>query len=786
MRLRRRYHFYGRIQGVGFRPFIFHLAQTHELSGWICNEGGFVSLEVEGPVQQLADFYLQIKNQLPSAALISRELSWDIPLTDTAQYPATFRILPSQSSLDHQHDQIVPDLAMCAACRDEVADPSDRRYLYAFNNCTQCGPRFSVVRELPYDRAQTTMADFRLCPRCQAEYEDPLSRRFHAQPIACPKCGPTLWSLDPHGDRETEVDKVIALVRRALLQNKIVAVKGLGGFHLLADATSHAAVQTLRLRKQRPRKPFAVMFRDLQQARSYIEIEEGAADLLTSSSAPIVLCPKLKIETIPTQVNPQHLPTATNSDMTSQDRGLADNLAPGLNEIGALLPYTPLHYLLLSDYPSPVVCTSGNLSEEPICKDNDEMLTELKEIADLFILHNRPIARAVDDSVVSFVEKRPMVMRRARGYAPGVYSLSERMAAFPLLKRLAPALAVGGDLKGSFALSNGDQIYTSQHLGDLMTSKSQQAFRDTIFDFQRFYRISPAQVYCDLHPHYYSSMWARRLSLPVVRVQHHLAHALGVIFEHQLRGPVLAFTWDGTGFGCDESIWGGEALWLDGLGNWQRVGHLLPFPLIGGEGAIREPRRLVHALNVACGLPTDPVGHLWTNILDRPHLSPLSSSMGRLFDAVATLLCPNRGAPSHEGELAMELESLAQKSHHQGTVPLNLVATAKGLTWDWRELWRELNVSIAGGLDQADLARIFHNSLTAAAVALAEHLQISQIVLTGGVFQNKLLLQTTVKALKNKGFQVFWGQHCPVNDGGIALGQVVAPLYVENPHRQSE
>jgi len=737
----------GAVQGVGFRPFVYRLARDLGLTGWVGNTPHGVLIEVEGGAELLRSFLLRLEREKPPRAVIQ---SLEPVYLDPVGF-ASFEIRPSDSG-GSPTTLVLPDIATCPDCLAEIRNPADRRYGYPFTNCVNCGPRFSIIRALPYDRGNTTMAGFSLCPRCRAEYEDPADRRFHAQPTACPVCGPQLSCWDADGRLLAERERALEVALQAVRRGEIVAVKGLGGFHLVVDARNEEAVRRLRHRKQREEKPLALMYPALPRLRQDCLVEPLEERLLGSPEAPIVLL--------------RRKPGAE----------IAPAVAPGNPCLGAMLPYTPLHHLLLQALGHPIVATSGNRSDEPICTDEREALVRLRGLADLFLVHDRPIARHVDDSIVRLLLGRELVLRRARGYAP-----------LPLLlqESAPPALAVGGHLKSAVAVRVGPAAFLSQHIGDLETPEASLAFERVIGDLERLYAVTPGEVVCDAHPDYRSTRYAEELGLPLLRVQHHQAHVFACMAENQLAGPLLGVAWDGTGYGPDGTVWGGEFFRVTPAA-CRRVAHLRTFRLPGGEQAVREPRRSALGLLFALfgegafarpELP--PVAAfpaaerpLLGQMLARGLNSPLTSSVGRLFDAVAALL-DLRQRTNFEGQSAMELEWAAEGSSPEELYPLP-VADGSPRLLDWGPLLTALLADLAAGRPRAEIAGRFHNSLAEAVVRVAEIVGEARVLLSGGCFQNRLLTERTVARLRAAGFQPYWHQRVPPNDGGIALGQLVA------------
>ena len=736
----------GAVQGVGFRPFVYRLAKELVLTGNVANTAQGVLIEVEGPPETLQTFLLRLADEHPPlAAIYSLEPSL-LPVIGYQEF--TIR---ESDGTGERLAVVLPDIATCTDCLRELFDPADRRYRYPFTNCTNCGPRFSIVQALPYDRPNTSMAGFRMCEACRREYEDPADRRFHAQPTACPTCGPQLafWN---HEGRTLDVrDAALARATAALARGEIVAAKGLGGFHLLVDAANEAAVRRLRAKKHREEKPFAVMAPSLAWAKAACAVSALEARLLSSTEAPIVLLRR----------------TAD---------GLAPSVAPGNPYLGVMLPYAPLHHLLLGDFGRPVVATSGNLSDEPICTDEHEALSRLAGIADCFLVHDRPIARPVDDSVARIVLGRESVLRRARGYAP---------LPIPLAQSLSPILAVGAHLKNTVAVSVGSAAVVSQHLGDLETAQAFDAFRRAAADLPALYGVTPSGIASDLHPAYLSTHFASDSGLPQVRVQHHYAHVLACMAENHLSAPVLGIAWDGTGDGGDGTVWGGEFLHVAETG-FTRTAHLRNFRLPGGESAIREPRRA--ALGLLYEIQGDAVFEredlpavrsfsaseraVLRQALARRLNAPVTSSAGRLFDAVAALL-DLRQERQFEGQAAMALEWALDGCSTEDAYPFALRAGVP-LVLDWEPMIRALLEDRASGTAIGLISARFHNALVEMMLMVARRLAMPQIALTGGCFQNRYLTERAVTKLRDAGFSVCWHQRVPPNDGGIALGQLMA------------
>jgi hydrogenase maturation protein HypF len=802
----------GVVQGVGFRPFVYNAARTMGLVGWVRNEADRVHIEAQGDTAAVDAFLTALREELPSQASIEAIDIHEIECR--GDEGESFAI--HASGVDAAPRPTIPaDLATCAACLEEIHSPLQRRHGYPFTNCTRCGPRWSIITRLPYDRSRTSMAEFTMCPDCAREYGDPGDRRFHAQPIACPHCGPELRLLDVSGGELARRDEALRGAVQAILDGRIVALKGLGGFQLIVDATDDETVVRLRERKRRPAKPLAVMLASLDAARRCCEVSDGEAQALASSQSPIVLLRRL-----------------------SGDATVAESVAPGNPWLGVMLPYTPLHHLLVDRVGQPVVCTSGNLSEEPMATTTAEAIARLGTIADVILTHNRPIVRPVDDSIVQVGDDGPQLLRRARGYAPLPIELG---VDGPTM------LAMGGHLKNAVALQLGSQVVMSSHVGDLDSVESLDVHRRAVRDLVAFFDVTPERIACDLHPDYASTRFAEELaaewSAPLVRVQHHHAHVASCMAEHRLTGPVLGFAWDGTGYGTDGTVWGGEALCCEGAG-FSRVAHLRTFALPGGDRAVREPRRsaLGALYEIMPHRAAEHVGDWFTateldamlTMLARSVRSPKTSSMGRLFDAVAALcglgtghgwgtgpffgektcfarkastenmdLSPStpressspQGGQSHfrgdsatqrrnvqsaakigtvpcisfEGQAAMALQFAADPDHRDA-YPIPLVGGSPGMA-DWGPMLDAVVADRRSGVPVGWISARLHNGLAALAVAIARHAGCSQVVLSGGCFQNTLLTRRVRKGLLKSGFNVYTHHEVPPGDGGIALGQ---------------
>jgi hydrogenase maturation protein HypF len=736
----------GAVQGVGFRPFVYRLATAHDLAGWIQNDVHGACIEVEGAARNVNAFLERFRRDAPCVGLIQ-----DIESTTLHAIGETAFEIRDSDAAGVRTAWIMADLATCRKCCDELFDPSDRRFRYPFLNCTQCGPRFSIIERLPYDRPNTTMRHFRLCAECQREYDDPTNRRFHAQPIACPRCGPRLELWDESGKAVARGDAALLRVGAMIREGAIVAVKGLGGFQLLVDARNEDAVQRLRVRKGREEKPFALMVPSLAAAAHEAELSVEEGRLLESRAAPIVLLRR------------------------RNSTPIAAAVAPGNPCLGMMLPYTPLHHLIVRDLGFPVVATSGNRTDEPIAIDESDAIIRLAGIADLFLTHDRPIARPMDDSVARVVLGREQVLRRARGYAPLPITLPRKMPTI---------LAVGGHLKNTVALAVGRDAFLSQHVGDLESSVAAAVFEQATSDLPRLYGVVPEVIACDGHPDYRSTRFAEQQELPIVRVQHHAAHVLACMAEHGIDGPVTGVAWDGTGWGTDGTIWGGEFLHVAD-GEIRRVAHLRPFPLPGGDNAVREPRRaglgLLYAwlgdqLFARADIPllaafTDPELEVLAVALRRGINAPLTTSVGRLFDAVAALAAI-RHYNRHEGQAAMEWEWRAERTD-LAVRGYEFPISGQGVI-DWRPMLERLCADLQDKIELEVVSSRFHAGLIKAIVAVCRRVGEPRVVLSGGCFLNRNLLEGAVKGLTAEGFAPYWHQRIPTGDGGIALGQVVA------------
>lgn len=744
---RKRLEIEGIVQGVGFRPFVYQTARRIGVAGWVRNDSRGVTIEVEGEQAQLEQFLRQLREQLPPLASISRLQEQSLPLCGEQD----FRIRPSAGD-SLALAQVAPDGHVCADCLRELFDPTDRRYRYPFINCTNCGPRYTIVTAIPYDRPFTTMVDFPMCPACRFEYADPESRRFHAQPNACPECGPQLALHDAQGQPLAAADP-LAATAALLSAGKIVAIKGLGGYHLAVDAANDGALAELRRRKGRDEKPFALMAFDLQRSARLADIDATEQRLLESPERPIVLLRR------------------------RCDAPLSPLVAPHNRYLGVMLPYTPLHYLLLQQFPA-LVMTSANLSDEPIAFEDADAGVRLAQIADAFLSHNRRIQTRTDDSIGRVMGGKALLLRRSRGFVPRALALPAEQPR---------VLALGAELKSTFCLTRGDRAFLSQHIGDLKNQQVYASFADGIAHLQGILQLQPQIVAHDLHPDYLSSRYAEELvDLPRVAVQHHHAHLVSCLAENGVSGPALGVIFDGLGYGSDGRLWGGEFLLGDARG-FQRLGHLAYLPMPGGDAATREPWRMaVAALVHAYG---DELPHLpWLSELPAADLrllrqmiakglnAPLSSSCGRLFDAVAAL-AGVRQRVSYEGQAALELEMALEGGAEAGEYPFELQRQGQLLVLDPAAMIRALVADLQAGTAPGLLSARFHNGLARAIGRVCHTLRrqqgIGAVALSGGVFQNRYLTERTLDFLGQLDFTVYTHSLVPPNDGGLALGQAV-------------
>jgi hydrogenase maturation protein HypF len=790
-RIRTRFHFSGIVQGVGFRPFIYRIAVKYNLAGFVRNRTDGVIAEVEGQASMIESFIADVRNELPPLAEITSLTNEDIPVTEICG----FAIIESDASgMANVH--ITPDIATCEECLSELFNPADRRYHYPFINCTNCGPRLTIIKNVPYDRKNTSMACFELCPDCRKEYEDPGNRRFHAEPNACPVCGPQLKLLG--GDGDEIIGDSIAETARLIKEGFIMAVKGIGGYHLCADAMNDEALRRLRNRKFREEKPLAIMVKDIASASNLAAISEGEAGLLSSPQRPIVLLDK-------------------------KESGISELVAPGMSRLGVMLPYTPIHHLLFDHGFEALVMTSANQTDEPICTGNREALERLGGIADYFLVHSRDILVHCDDSIVFDTGGGARMMRRARGYAPRPVILD---------KKYPNVLAMGPQLKSTVCVLKGSAAYLSPHIGDLETPQARDFYHQSIELMQDMTECRPEIIACDMHPAYYSTRAAESLGGKIQKVQHHHAHIVSCMAEYGLDGSVIGIALDGTGYGTDGTVWGGEIM-VACRKDFIRVAHISPFMLPGGEKAIKEPWRTgVGLLRLAYGdewpeiagrlklIPEDVSCDVMDKVMSSGFNSPLTSSMGRLFDGVAAIAGIRRKI-NFEGQAAMELEaaavfgsgiaykninvtadnnlsksrtrdcfvaaaprndSLKNNGHCEHSEAISYSSSGiyenrGNLQIDTESLIREICSDIFNGVKPSDIAFKFHvtvsRALAEAAVILSRRSGLDRVVLSGGCFQNRLLLENLTNSLEKSGLEVFSHRLIPTNDGGISLGQAV-------------
>jgi hydrogenase maturation protein HypF len=745
-RRRTRIRVEGTVQGVGFRPFVYRLAHELRLGGYVLNDERGVLLEVEGPEPEVAEFVRRLQTEAPPLAVLER-LECEEREPRRAEGAFTFEIRRSVAG-GPADAPVSPDTATCPACLDELFDPGDRRFRYPFINCTNCGPRFTIVRGVPYDRPLTTMATFAMCHACQAEYEDPGDRRFHAQPNACPVCGPSVSLHDARG-RSIDGDPIRAAA--ALLRDgRILAVKGIGGYHLACAAANVAAVAELRARKHREDKPFALIAADLDAAHRLVHLSEPERRVLASLHRPILLA--------------RRRPGAP----------VAPAVAPGASELGVMLPYSPLHHLLLADVGESLVMTSGNRSDEPIAYRDEDALERLADIAEAFLVHDREIETRTDDSVLRMHEGRTSFLRRSRGYVPAAFAL-------PAPGTPAPILACGAELKNTFCLAKGARAWVSHHIGDLENYETLGSFTAGIEHFQRLFDVRPMVVAHDLHPEYLSTKYAlEREDMRSISVQHHHAHLAACLAEHaeiDPGHPAVGAIFDGTGYGSDGTIWGGEIL-CGTIRDFRRVGHLVPVRLPGGDQAVREPWRMACAWLVASGIEPPEAWRPIAQLVRSGLASPWTTSMGRLFDAVAALV-GIRTAINYEGQAAIELEGCCDPSE-RGRYP---IAVDRGVI-DPRETVAAITADAARGVPAGVIASRFHFAIAHATVevciaAAAEH-ETDVIVLSGGVFANRRLLGGTAAGLNDAGLRVLTPERLPAGDGGISYGQAAVAAAILN------
>lgn len=729
----------GTVQGVGFRPFVYRLADELNIKGWIHNSSEGVSIEAEGYTECVDIFLKRLQTHKPVNSAIT---SFQTHNSNVKGFK-DFQIRISKANGD-KTALVLPDLATCKDCIDEIFNPDDRRYLYPFTNCTNCGPRFSIIESIPYDRGNTTMKEFEMCDDCRKEYENPKDRRFHAEPIACPRCGPKLELYD--SDKNLiECEDVIEKACELILNGKILALKGLGGYQLLVDARNNDAVKRLRERKNREEKPFAMMLPSLEMAKDICEISTSEEKLLSSSRAPIVLLRKRHNEII------------------------SSSVASLNNNYGVMLPYTPLHHILMKGLNIPVIATSGNISDEPICIDDDEAFEKLGNIADYFLTHNRKIVRQIDDSVARIINDKPFVIRRARGYAP-----------YPVIfeEKIAPAIAVGGQLKNTVSISSDKNVFVSQHIGDLDSKEAFEAFKKIVSDFKDMFSVNPSNIISDLHPDYISTKFAQDSGLDLIQVQHHYSHILSCIEENKIESEVLGVSWDGTGYGTDGNIWGSEFLKVN-KGKFERFAHFRYFPLPGGERAIKEIWRIGASLLYETLQDKKSVEEYYKifnaagvlGLIDKKINSPLCCSAGRLFDGIASIIGLKQNV-SFEGQAAMQLEFTADESTDDYYKFEIIKEKENNYIIEWKNIVKEILHDLKNNILKSIISAKFHNSLIKIIIDVCKLSGMKKVALSGGCFQNKYLIDNSIDKLREHGFEVFWQSEIPINDAGISLGQM--------------
>jgi hydrogenase maturation protein HypF len=749
----------GVVQGIGFRPFVYRTAARHNLHGWVCNTSEDVKIEVEGEENAIVSFLLELRNQSPPLARIE-------DFSVTPGQPVNYEKFEIRSSIPEpgKYQLVSPDIATCPKCLYEIFDPFDRRYRYPFTNCTNCGPRFTIIEDIPYDRPNTTMKSFDMCPDCRVEYENPLDRRFHAQPNACPVCGPRLELLDANGTPIRCDEDIVRYTAGLLKDGKIIAIKGLGGFLLACDATCETSVNLLRQRKYRPSKPLAVMVASLAEARRHCEINNEEAQLLSSPNAPIVLM-KWK-----------------------SGSSISPAVAPGLKYLGLMLPYTPLHHLLLRDTCLPLVMTSGNLSEEPIVKDNEEAVRRLNGIADYSLVHNRDIYARYDDSVTLVEAGILRFARRARGYAPYPIRL-------PFKSR--QIMGAGAEEKNTFCLTRDNYAFVSQHIGDMDNIETMEHYVNTVDLYKKLFRIKPEIIAHDIHPEYLPTKYAKEVAekekIKLVPVQHHHAHIAACMADNGIEGPVIGVSLDGTGYGTDGNIWGGEFLVAD-YKKFTRAAHLEYLPLPGGALAIKKPYRTALGYLSALGIELEDkltflqkidsreIGIIRDQVKKKVN-TPFTSSMGRLFDAVSALI-NIRGIIEYEAQAAIDLETLAVDNEDEtGCYPFSIVSQNGVSIIQIHEILTAIIKDLEQNKAKAVIAARFHNTIARMIVEGCRKISftsgIKQTALSGGVFQNRLLLRKTIPLLESAGLEVYTHRQVPCNDGGISLGQVAIANHMD-------
>ncbi len=729
----------GIVQGVGFRPFVFNLASKYSINGWVNNDEKGVNILLYSSKDNIENFLTELKENPPPLSKID---SIEIEELNSKNIYTKFEIKKSETS-NNKSTIISPDMAVCQDCIDDINDESNFRADYALTNCTNCGPRYSIIKTVPYDRCNTSMAEFILCEACKKEYEDPTNRRYHAQPVACEKCGPQVKLYDKNNKEISSSLEAIKEVASLINNGKLVAIKGLGGFHLVCDGTNEEAVNSLRQRKNRPSKPFAVMFKSIEQIMKYTSLTKKEEELLNSKEKPIVL---LKKQT---------------------KSSLSNSVAPNINRLGCFIAYTPLHHLLFRFLHNPIVATSANLKDEPIIRFKDEVLEKLGNVVDFVLDFNRDIVNACDDSVIQVVNDEISKLRNARGYAPTSLKLEKKVS-----KKI---LALGANQKSTIALAFEDNLILSPHIGDLNSIESMEYFTRTIETFKNFYDFEPDIIVCDKHPNYESSKWAKNLDKELIFVQHHYAHILSTMAEYKLKEKVLGFAFDGTGYGDDGNIWGGEVFICNNK-SYERAYHLKYFKLLGGEKAVKEPKRVAlsllfekFSLEEILSLETSVIKQFSEQEIKMLHMvwtkglnTPLTSSMGRVFDAVASLANLIH-IQSFEGETGLTIE----QNYDERIID----------SFDFEVIEKEIDLSlmIKQILEEKDIKTIcskFINTLVEIILFISKKHKELPVVLSGGVFQNKTLLELVCKKLKNEKIKYFYSKEVPLNDGGISIGQI--------------
>ena len=753
MKIRKNIIIKGIVQGVGFRPFIHKLVQNYNLSGWVVNSNQGVEIEVEGKTEEINSFVSDIKKKLPPLARIEKIEVNQLPLIGYKE----FSIKKSMVKEENSFVLVSPDISICEDCLQELFDPYNRRFRYPFINCTNCGPRFTIIKDIPYDREKTTMSIFKMCPQCQSEYENIEDRRYHAQPNACADCGPQMFLYQ--NKRKIEgIDDLIEEAVKLLKEGKIGAIKGLGGFHLTCDASNNKAVARLRRLKNRKAKPFAIMSFNLEKIMQYCKLGEKEKEWLVNRARPIVLLQK------------------------KEDSLISPLVAPRNNYLGVMLPYTPLHYLLLKDNFTALIMTSGNIADQPIIADNLEALDKLDGIVDFFLTYNRDIFNRCDDSVIKIINDDNVFFRRSRGFVPHPIILDFK---------LKEVLALGGELKNTISFSKENYIFLSQYLGDLKSVETLEFFKGSITSFKKMFRVKPEIIACDLHPDYLSTQYAEEIKvkegLKVVKVQHHHAHIVSCMAENNVKEKVIGVAYDGTGYGDDGNIWGGEFLLCD-FKKYSRVGHLKYYPLPGGDKAIVEPWRMAYSYLYSIYGPKAKTLDIDFNrrmdydklsiiekMIDKNINSPLTSSCGRLFDAASSLI-GIRDEISYEGQAAMELESFCAPGITE-RYKFSIYKEEEKFIINPQEIFIDIIKDLKEGIDKKVMAAKFHNTVAEFTVDLCGRIRkdtgINEIALSGGVFQNKYLTEKVVFLLEDKGFKVYIQRKVPPNDGGISLGQAV-------------